>query len=34
MCQLDASLTELVKSKTITREEALLHCEDPLRIGT
>ncbi|HKI05991.1 MAG TPA: type IV pilus twitching motility protein PilT [Thermoanaerobaculia bacterium] len=34
MCLLDASLTELVKSKVITREEALLHSEDPQRIGT
>jgi len=34
MCMLDASLTELVKSRVITREEALLHCEDPQRVGT
>ena len=33
MCMLDASLAELVKTRVITREEALLHCEDPQRIG-
>jgi twitching motility protein PilT len=33
MCMLDSSLAELVKTKVITREEALLHCEDPQRIG-
>src|SRR5436190_5193850 len=29
MCQLDASLSELVKSRAITREEALRHAEEP-----
>jgi twitching motility protein PilT len=33
MCMLDSSLAELVKTRVITREEALLHCEDPQRIG-
>ncbi|HEV8580068.1 MAG TPA: type IV pilus twitching motility protein PilT [Thermoanaerobaculia bacterium] len=32
MCLLDTSLTELVKSRIITREEALRHAEDPQRI--
>lgn len=33
MCLLDASLAELVKSKVITREEALRHCEEPQRFA-
>ncbi len=33
MCLLDTSLSELVRAGTITRDEALLHCEDPKRIG-
>ncbi len=33
MCQLDSSLAELVRSRTITREEALRHAEEPQRIG-
>jgi twitching motility protein PilT len=31
MCLLDASLAELVKAGTITREEAARHAEDPAR---
>jgi twitching motility protein PilT len=31
MCLLDGSLAELVKNRTITREEALRHCDEPLR---
>ena len=31
MCLLDASLAELVKARTITREEALRHAEEPAR---
>jgi twitching motility protein PilT len=33
MCMLDASLAELVKNKTITREEAARNAEDPQRFG-
>ncbi len=33
MCLLDSSLSELVKSRTITRDEALRHAEEPQRIG-
>jgi twitching motility protein PilT len=33
MCLLDASLSELVRTRVITREEALLHAEEPQRIG-
>jgi len=33
MCLLDSSLSELVKNKVITREEALRHAEEPQRIG-
>jgi twitching motility protein PilT len=33
MCLLDDSLKNLVQAGTITREEALLHCEDPKRLG-
>jgi len=33
MCQLDSSLSELVKSRMITREEALRHAEEPQRIA-
>jgi twitching motility protein PilT len=33
MCLLDSSLTEMVKSGTITREEALRHAEEPQRFG-
>jgi twitching motility protein PilT len=33
MCLLDASLAELVKKGTITREEALRQCEDPQRFA-
>ena len=33
MCLLDASLEELVKSGTITKEEARHHCDDPKRFG-
>jgi twitching motility protein PilT len=32
MCLLDDSLNRLVKEKTITKEEALRHAEDPKRI--
>src|SRR6185295_2109108 len=32
MCLLDSSLSDLVKSRTITREEALRHAEEPQRI--
>jgi twitching motility protein PilT len=32
MIQLDVSLAELVKSGVVTREEALLHAEDPARL--
>jgi twitching motility protein PilT len=32
MVQLDASLAELVKSRIVSREEALLHAEDPAKI--
>ncbi len=32
MCQLDTSLSELIRAGTITRDEALRHCEDPKRI--
>jgi twitching motility protein PilT len=34
MCLLDASLADLVKSKVITREEALRHCEEPQRFAS
>jgi twitching motility protein PilT len=33
MCQLDASLAELVKSQTITREEAARNADDPQRFA-
>jgi twitching motility protein PilT len=33
MMLLDSSLSQLVAAGTITREEALLHCDDPKRIG-
>jgi twitching motility protein PilT len=33
MCLLDGSLAELVKSKVITREEALRHAEEPQRFA-
>jgi twitching motility protein PilT len=33
MCQLDASLAELVKSQVITREEAQRNSEDPQRFA-
>jgi twitching motility protein PilT len=33
MCLLDESLTKLVADKTITKEEALRHCDDPRRFG-
>jgi twitching motility protein PilT len=33
MCLLDASLSELVKAGTITREEASRHAEEPQKIG-
>jgi twitching motility protein PilT len=33
MCQLDASLAELVKNKTITREEAARHAEEPQKFA-
>jgi twitching motility protein PilT len=32
MCLLDTSLAELVRAGTITRDEALRHCEDPKRL--
>jgi twitching motility protein PilT len=32
MCQLDSSLADLVKTRVITREEALRHAEEPQRI--
>ena len=32
MCLLDESLNQLIADGTITREEALLHCDDPKRI--
>ena len=32
MCLLEMSLAELVSAGTITREEALKHCDDPKRI--
>jgi len=32
MCLLDSSLNQLIAAGTITREEALLHCDDPKRI--
>ena len=32
MCQLDSSLAELIRAGTISRDEALRHCEDPKRI--
>jgi len=34
MCLLDTSLSELVKTKIITREEALRHAEEPQRIAS
>jgi twitching motility protein PilT len=33
MCLLDASLSELVRTRVITRAEALRHAEEPQRIG-
>ncbi len=33
MCMLDNSLAELVQAGTITKMEALRHCEDPRRFG-
>ena len=33
MCSLDASLAELVKSGTVSRDEALKHADDPGRLG-
>ena len=33
MTLLDNSLAQLIRSGTITREEALLHCEDPKALG-
>jgi twitching motility protein PilT len=33
MCLLDESLSKLVADGTITKEEALRHCEDPRRFG-
>jgi len=33
MCLLDASLTELVRQGTVTREEAMRHAEDPKRFA-
>jgi twitching motility protein PilT len=33
MCLFDASLAQLVKTRVITREEALQHAEDPQRFG-
>jgi twitching motility protein PilT len=33
MCLLDGSLEQLVKSGTVTQEEARRHCEDPKRFG-
>jgi len=33
MCLLDSSLSELVKAKVITRDEALRHAEEPQRIA-
>ena len=33
MCLLDASLAELVKSRMITREEAMRHAEDPQKLA-
>jgi len=32
MCMLDDSLSQLVAQGTITRDEALIHCDDPKRI--
>ena len=32
MCLLDESLNQLIASGTITKEDALLHCDDPKRI--
>ena len=32
MCLLDESLNQLIAAGTITREEALMHCDDPKRI--
>ncbi len=32
MCLMDESLNQLVAQGTVTREEALLHCDDPKRI--
>jgi twitching motility protein PilT len=32
MIQLDASLADLVRSGVVTRDEALLHAEDPAKI--
>ncbi|HEY0514555.1 MAG TPA: PilT/PilU family type 4a pilus ATPase [Thermoanaerobaculia bacterium] len=34
MCQLDASLAELVKSRVITREEAMRHSDEPQRFAS
>ncbi|HEV2853907.1 MAG TPA: type IV pilus twitching motility protein PilT [Thermoanaerobaculia bacterium] len=34
MCLLDASLAELVKNRTITREEALKHADEPQRFAS
>jgi twitching motility protein PilT len=33
MCLMDASLAALVKAGTITKDEALRHCEDPKRLA-
>jgi twitching motility protein PilT len=33
MCMLDGSLADLVKSKVITRDEALRHCDEPQRFA-
>ena len=32
MCLLDDSLNQLISDGTITKDEALLHCDDPKRI--
>jgi twitching motility protein PilT len=34
MVQLESSLAELVKSRVVTREEAMLHSEDPAKLPT
>ena len=33
MCLLDASIAELLKAGTITREQALINADDPTRFG-